>query len=113
MFPTDIRVGVLYMVLRLPGARSLKDRRRVVVSLRDRVLHRFDVTWNIVEPTEQATRCAVVCTTAGRDGSSVRTVLDRIPRFVDESGRALADQVDVDVFPWHPPGTSWMETPDG
>ena len=49
-----IHVGVLHMVLRINGARSLKDRRQVVRSLRDRVRHRFDVTWHEVEGVGRA-----------------------------------------------------------
>ena len=107
-----IHVGILHMVLRIDGARTLKDRRQAVASLRDRVRHRFDVTWNEVEPTESPTRCAVVCTTAGNDAQVLQSALDRVRAFVDQSGKAWADAVDVEILPWHPPGTRWMEALD-
>jgi uncharacterized protein YlxP (DUF503 family) len=107
-----VHVGVLSLRLRIEGARTLKDRRQVVHSLRDRVRHRFEVTWNEVDPGEEPTRCHVVCTTAGGDARLVRSVLDRIREFVDGSGHAWAEVVDVDVFPWHPPDAPWpMEEP--
>jgi len=102
-----VHVGVLAMRLRVEGARTLKDRRQVLNSLRDRVRHRFEVTWNEVDPGEEPTRCDIVCTTAGGDARVVRSVLDKIRDFVDGSGKAWAASVDVDVFPWHPPDVRW------
>ncbi len=104
-----IHVGVLHMVLRIQGAQSLKDRRKAVVSLRDRIRSRFEVTWNEVEPFARADRCAVVCTTAGTEARLLRSTLDKVRHFVDQSGKAWADAVDVDVFPWHPPDALWLQ----
>ena len=111
----NVHIGVLHLVLRINGARTLKDRRQVVHSLRDRVRHRFDVTWHEVEPSDSPSRCAVVCTTGGNDSRLIRSILDRVHRFVEQSGNAWPETVDLDVFPWHPPDVPWHveETPDG
>jgi len=37
-----IYVGVLYVELQVPGARTRKDRRQVIRSVRDRCVHRFE-----------------------------------------------------------------------
>ncbi len=37
-------IGIVTATLSLPGARSLKDKRRVLRSLHDRVLHRMNVS---------------------------------------------------------------------
>lgn len=95
------------MVLRINGARSLKDRRQVVRSLRDRVRHRFEVTWHEVEASDSPTRCEVVCTTGGNDARLIRSILDKVHGFVEASGEAWPDAVDLDVFPWHPRGGKW------
>jgi len=112
---STVHIGVLHLVLRVSGARTLKDRRQVISSLRDRVRHRFEVTWNEVDAGDQPTRAVIVCTTAGTDARLLRSVLDRIRDFVDGSGKAWAESVDVDVFPWHPPDTDWWteEPTDG
>lgn len=99
-----IFVGVLRMVLTIPGARSLKDRRQVVSSLRDRIRHRYDVTFHEVDTTDRPTRQVVVLTTGGNDGHRIRSVLDQIVGFVGRSGKAVLGDVDVDVFRWHPLG---------
>ncbi|MBW1876953.1 MAG: DUF503 domain-containing protein [Deltaproteobacteria bacterium] len=110
-----VHIGVLHLVLRISGARTLKDRRQVVRSLRDRVRHRFDVTWHEVEPSDSPARCGVVCTTGGNDSRLIRSILDRVHRFVEQSGHAWPETVDLDVFPWHPPDGPWHmeETTDG
>ena len=99
-----IFLGVLRMALTIPGARSRKDRRQAVVSLRDRLLHRFDVSFHAIGDPERLTRQVVVLTTSGDDPAVLRQTLDRITAFVDQSGSVLPGEVDVEVFRWHPPG---------
>lgn len=99
-----IFVGVLRMVLTIPGARSLKDRRQAVLSVKDRVRHRFDVTFHEVDASDRPTRQVAVVTTAGNDQHVIRAALDQIVGFVRGSGKVLLGEVDVDVFRWHPLG---------
>lgn len=107
MDPT-LHVGVLRLALRVSGARSLKDRRQVLNSLRDRVRHRFEVTWNEVDDGSTAARAVVACTTSGKDARQIRSVLDRIVAFVESSGGAWPETVDLEIFPWHPPDAPWL-----
>ena len=112
---SSVRIGVLRMVLSISGARTLKDRRQVVRSLRDRVRHRFAVTWNEVDAKNTPTRCTVVCTTAGDDARLLRSMLDRVQAFVEQSGSAWPISVDSEVFQWHPSDVTWQveESSDG
>ncbi len=63
-----VSVGVLFLTLELPGARSLKDRRRVVRSLSDRLRARCQVavaeTGELRTPREA--EVSVVAVGAGR-----------------------------------------------
>ncbi len=104
---STIHVGVLRLGLTIPGARSLKDRRRALASLRDRLRHRFEVTWSEIPAGERHTYAVAVLTTAGNDARLIRSILDRIVNFVELSGKAHPTEVDVDVFPWHPRDHSW------
>ncbi len=97
-----IFVGVLRVAIRVPGARSRKDRRQVVRSLRDRLRHRFEVTFHEVDDPSDGQRQVVVLTSAGNDGRTIRAMLDRCADFVRTHPVAHAEQVDVDVFRWHP-----------
>jgi uncharacterized protein YlxP (DUF503 family) len=96
-----IFVGVLRIVLFIPGARSLKDGRAALASIRDKVRHRFDVSAHEM-PSDLPARRTLVFTTSGSDAKAIRSVLDRIRSFVEASDLARAAEVDADVFPWLP-----------
>jgi uncharacterized protein YlxP (DUF503 family) len=98
-----IFVGVLRLVIRIPGARTLKDRRQVVGSLMDRIRHRFPVSVHPVDTLDHPGRQVVVCTTAGNDGRVLRINLDKIAGFAASTGGMTLGAVDVDVFRWHAP----------
>jgi uncharacterized protein YlxP (DUF503 family) len=96
-----IFIGVLRVVLHIPGARSLKEGRQVAHSLRDRVRHRFDVSVHEVEPSENHTRRVLLVTTGGNDSRAIASTLDRVRAFLEGSGDAMVAHVDVEVFRWH------------
>lgn len=98
-----IYVGVCRLVLLIPGARTLKDRRQAVSSVRDRIAHRYPVSIHEVDTSDLPGRQTLVVTTAGNDASVLRTNLDKIAGFVRGSGNVLLSGVDVDVFRWHAP----------
>jgi uncharacterized protein YlxP (DUF503 family) len=99
---TTIHVGVLNIVLFIPGARSLKDGRAALASLRDKVRHRFDVSVNEL-PTDTPARRELVVTTSGADAKTIRSTLDRIRSFIEDSDQARAAEVHIEVFPWQRP----------
>jgi uncharacterized protein YlxP (DUF503 family) len=104
-----IFVGVLRVEVRVPGARSLKDRRQVVSSLRDRMRHRFDISFHEVGVGEDPQYQTFVVTTSGNDAQKIRSVLDQCAGMVRDHQVAEPTQVDVDVFRWQPPEGSWAE----
>jgi uncharacterized protein YlxP (DUF503 family) len=101
-----VHVGVLQVVLAFPGARSLKDRRQDLQSLKDRVSARFQVSVHEL-PDDSPVRGTLVFTTAGADSRAIRSALDQVRAFIDGAGRGLPVQVDLDVFPWHPAERRW------
>lgn len=102
-----IFVGVARLELSVPGARSLKDRRQALLSLRDRLRHRFDVTFHEVGVQDEATRQVVVLTTAGNEPRLIRSILDQCVAVVHEHPVAVASRVDVDVFRWQASEQDW------
>lgn len=97
---TLLRVGVLRAVLHVPASRSLKDRRQVVVSLRDRIRARFDVSCHEVDTFDLPGRSELVVTTAGRDATVVRSVLDKIIAFMHSHGTCTVGDVVAEVLDW-------------
>jgi hypothetical protein len=62
-------VGVLRLSLRIPGARSLKDRRRVVRSFKDRVQARLRVSIAEVGGLDEHQRAVLGVAVVARDAS--------------------------------------------
>ena len=107
MSDESIWVGVARLVLTVPGARTLKDRRQVVSSVRDRLRRRFDITFHEVGQGSDPARQTAVITTAGNDRRLIRSILDQCVAFVHGHPVAVAAEVDVDVFRWHPSSQDW------
>jgi uncharacterized protein YlxP (DUF503 family) len=93
---------VLYAVLALPGSHTLKDRRQVVRSLRDRIRARHEVTCHEI-PGENPGRQSLVVTTAGSSALQVRGALDAVARLLYETRDAMLVTLDIDVQRWQPP----------
>jgi uncharacterized protein YlxP (DUF503 family) len=85
-------VGVLRLTLHVPGARSLKDRRAVVRSFRDRIAARFDVSIAEVGDLETPTRATLGVAVVSND----RTLCDRILSDVAHAAGLLRDAVLTD-----------------
>jgi len=107
MWPGTVRVGLLRLDVAVPGARSLKDRRRAVVGLRDRLRARFDVSCHEVHDDERPGRGRLLVTTGGADAQVVGRVLDQVIGVADRAGDLVLEHVERDVLTW-PPGPGGM-----
>src|ERR1700722_5219100 len=81
-------VGVLRITFHVPHARSLKDKRRVVLKFRDRIRSKFDVS--IAEVAEQDKLQRAVF--GGSGVSSEAAVCDSV---LEQVGRAAETQEDA------------------
>jgi uncharacterized protein len=81
-------VGVAVWELMLPGCSSLKEKRQVVLGLKDRLHARFNVSaaetaWMDVHDRAQLAACVV-----SNDRKHAQSVLQSADRLVEEEGRA-------------------------
>lgn len=82
-------VGVVTWQLSLPGCMSLKDKRRVVKSLKDRIHHRFKVSVAETGQQDVWTRSEITVAVVATDTRNADQILDRIDRMIEDEGRAL------------------------
>ncbi len=75
---TVLRVGILQVELDIPWARSLKDKRSVVKSIRDKTRRNFNVS--IAEVEDQDTITSIVIGVA-MAGSDVKYILGALEKF--------------------------------
>jgi uncharacterized protein len=82
-------VIVLTWELRIPGCRSLKEKRMAVRSLRDRLRHRFNLSVAETDLQDVHDRAELTAVFVASDGRMAESMAGQVDRFVDENGRAL------------------------
>ena len=94
----DTWVGALRLVLQVPASRSLKDRRRAVAHVRDRIRARGGFSVAEVGHLHDHQRAVMVVVTVSRAASDVRRELDRLAHEVEQWGRVLVVSRSVQMF---------------
>jgi uncharacterized protein YlxP (DUF503 family) len=75
-------VGVLQIEIAIPDAFSLKDKRRVVKSLKDRIAHGHNVSVAEVDALDEHRRAVLGLAMVSNDSRYVRGALDKLVDFV-------------------------------
>lgn len=75
--------------LSLPGCSSLKEKRSVIRSLRDRLKSKFNVSVAETGLQDVHARAQLSAALVASDGRFAESVLDKADRFVEEHGRAI------------------------
>ena len=82
-------VGAMRWELSLPGCSSLKEKRMVVRSLKDRIQHRFKVSVAETDHQDVWARAQIAVAVVANDAGHVEEVLGKVDRLVRQEGRAL------------------------
>jgi hypothetical protein len=88
-------IAAAMIELGLPEAASLKDKRRVLRSLRDRVRARWNVSIAEVAEQDDRHRVCLGCVCVGSDPRYLREGLEKLVRFVES--QALGELISDDV----------------
>ena len=75
-------VGVLQLRIMIRDARNLKDKRRIVHSLRDRIRHRFNVSVSEVDALDRSQQAVLGIALATNDRLFADRVLAKIVNLV-------------------------------
>ncbi len=75
-------IGVLQLELRIGDAMSLKDKRQVVKSLKDRIAHAHNVSIAEVDALDEHRRSVIGIAMVGNDGRYVEGALSKLVDFV-------------------------------
>lgn len=81
-------VAVVTWELHLAGCRSLKDKRRVVKSLKDRLRARFNVSIAETNHHDLWQRAELACCVVARDRRQAQSILSSADRLVSADGLA-------------------------
>lgn len=91
-------VGVAIADLHIPQARSLKDKRRVVKSLLDRVTRKYRVSSAEVEHQELHQRAQLGFALVNSDRQHAVSILEDIHRIVDARSEAFLTEWHADLI---------------
>lgn len=95
---SDRVIGALDLRLAIFGAVSLKDKRRVVKSLKERLGNRFNVSVAEVGLLEQRQQAMLGVVMVGNDSRFIESCLDKIVDYVRaDHGASLVDY-EIEIF---------------
>jgi len=90
-------VASLTWELSLPGCASLKEKRSVIRSLRDRLRAKFNVSVAETGLQDVHTRAELTIALVTSDGRLAESILDKADRFVESHGGAVITAVRREV----------------
>jgi uncharacterized protein len=91
-------VGVLRLELAVYESHSLKEKRRVVKSLKDRLIHRFNASIAEVDALDSWQRAVLGVAVVGNESEFVRSCLDKIVDYVRLSPTASLISYDTELL---------------
>jgi uncharacterized protein len=91
-------VASLTWELSLPGCSSLKDKRSVIRSLRDRLRAKLNVSVAETAFNDSHTRAALTIALVATDTRFAESVLEKADRLVESNGRALIVSVRREIY---------------
>ena len=75
--------------LNLPGCSSLKEKRSIIRSLKDRLRNKFNVSVAETAFQDAHKRAQLTIALVGSDGRYAESVLDKLDSFVERNGGAV------------------------
>jgi uncharacterized protein YlxP (DUF503 family) len=90
-------VGSCKIELRIPESGSLKAKRRVVKSLKDRVQARFSVAIAEVDRLDDWQRATLGVACVSNDARLVDATLTKVVNWIEMSGEALLVDYEIDL----------------
>ena len=91
-------VGVRSWELALAGCQSLKDKRRIVKSLKDRLHDRFNVSAAEVDRQDVHTAAVIGIAIVSGDSNFLEQCLDTVVNFIHNDGRFYVTDIKREIF---------------
>lgn len=93
-----MRVGVLRLDLHIPSAQSLKDKRQVIRSLKDRLFARFNVSVAEVGAQDLRQRAVLGIAEVSLDSQGADAVLRKVEEFARNHPGAILLNVEREIL---------------
>ena len=89
-------VGILTVILSIPGANSLKDKRQVLKSLLDNIRNRFGVSIAEVDDNDTWRRATIGVACVSNDNAVANRVLDKVADYVESNPTVSVVSVELE-----------------
>lgn len=99
-------VGVLRVALTIVGARSLKDKRRVVLSFKERVITRFKVSAAEVASLDDPRRAVLGVAVVANEAAHCDSVLEEVAHVASNLPDAILSDRATEIVPFGEAGSS-------
>lgn len=91
-------VAILQLELILPEGNSLKDKRSVIKSIRERLRHRFNISIAEVGYQDVLRRSQIGLASVSSEISYLEGLLDKIINHVENDGRVVVQTIEREIF---------------
>lgn len=92
-------IGLLTLDLSVPGSRSLKDKRRVVKSLKEKLRNRYNCSVSEVgDNKDHWVYCRLAVCVVGDDSRFVNTQLNEIAHYAENNANAVVTGVNIEMM---------------
>jgi uncharacterized protein YlxP (DUF503 family) len=91
-------VGLLQIELRIPGNRSLKGKRRVLKSIKDRVRSRFNVSVAEVDLNDVWDAALLAVTCAANESPIIHQVLSKVVDAIERNHDVVVVDYAIEIF---------------
>ena len=89
-------IGVIRFGLHFPGAGSLKDKRRILVSLKDRVKNKFNVSIAELEDNELWQKSVIGVAIIANDKTYANSVLSKVTNLIEGRPEVVVTEVQME-----------------
>jgi uncharacterized protein YlxP (DUF503 family) len=91
-------IGLLEIELSMPESRSLKDKRMVLKSLKDRIGNKFNVSVAETAYHDQRRFASMAAVVVSGDSSHAHRILEAVARFVENDGGAVVCEYRIQML---------------
>jgi uncharacterized protein YlxP (DUF503 family) len=93
-----MKIGVLQLEISIPDAMSLKDKRQVVKSLKDRIAHGHNVSIAEVGALDEHRRSIIGIAMVSNDGRYIESQLSKLVDFVRLNPQASLTDYQIELL---------------
>ena len=93
-----LRIGVLQFTIEIPHAASLKDKRRVVKSMKDRIRRSFNVSIAEIDDLDVCAVATLGAVMAGSDVKYINGALDKLLTAIENDRDAVLADHQIEII---------------